>query len=125
MDNISRSISIKFSVSTDILIDYQDIAGNQLFDTNKYGEYAQIFYRILASPVGMTEAQIENAGPDIGILGLEIKGRTFHNDQPWHKIAKEELDKIKDFIHSNSGKKSLKPMGSYWPRLDIKDLPLS
>lgn len=121
---INRSITIKFSVSTDILLDYKDIGGNTLFDTNRYGEYARIFYRILATPVGMTEEQLTNADPEV-LLILEIQGRVFPISQLIHEIAKEELYKIKGFLATDAGRKSLKPAGTFWPKLDIADIPIT
>lgn len=121
---INRSITIKFSVSTDILLDYKDIGGDTLFDTNRYGEYARIFYRVLAAPVGMTEEQLTNAAPEV-LLVLEIQGKVFPISQSFHEIAKEELYKIKDFLTTDAGRKSLKPAGMYWPKLDISDIPIT
>ena len=121
---MKRHISIHWSVSTNILIDCKTINGDIYFDTNKYGEYAAVFYRVFSLPEGLGDDQIKNAGPESGIKWINIEGKPFRANEDFHKVAAGEIQKIKAFAESETGTKAFAAIGDYC-NVRLKDLPLS
>lgn len=123
MKRNGNKIVIHWFITSNILLEYKTTNNETLYDTNKYGTWAQVIYDVYSMPFGVSYSSVRKSGPRVDVRSVSVCGKTFSliRDKP-KEIVIEELTFLEDHFNSDKGKKYLHALDKHVPIIKITDL---